>query len=585
MLPGCTDVIAIPNRFGLPDLGLGLGLRAVHHDAIERDRPPIGWFEVITDNALAQQGAYRARLHRLRETWPLVLHGVTLDIGGVRPLDMAYVRAIAHLADELRAPWVSDHLCWTGHDDLQTHDLLPVPYTRPLLDWIVDRVRRVQDVLQRPLVLENPSSYLAFRCTSMTEWDFMAELVDRADCGLLLDLNNVVVAAHNHGFATEDWLAAVPWERVTQFHVAGHTTFDGYKFDSHIGPVPPAVWDLWAEAQCRSGGRATLLEWDDAIPDLATVWRAAQQGLGRVPWWNPRPVLPGDLAPPDGPSPPRTVPAERPRVAVPAVEAEAFAWMAAEIVRGPGSGRAPARAFVVDAPPLPAADRIDIHRSMYCARTQVALQQDFPATAAGCGTAAFDALCHGYRQAYPSRSWALEAYGAAFADYLAGLTGTAAVAPWLVDLARLERARTEAWLAAEVSPVEPAALLAVPQERAGDVVLTFAPAVRILDLAWEVAAFADADPPGKRAGTIAAAAAAASHVLVARCRYRIVQRTLGAGEALLLRGLAAGQSLAQAAGAVGAYGADAAAEVARDLPRWLQAAAADGAIVGVALLG
>ncbi|MSP90440.1 MAG: DUF692 family protein [Myxococcales bacterium] len=572
---------AIASRFGFPDLGLGLGLRAVHHAAIERSRPPVAWFEVITDNALAQRGAYRARLHRLRAHWPLVLHGVSLDIGGVRPLDLAYVRAIGKLADELRVPWVSDHVSWTGHGDLQTHDLLPVPYTRALLDWIVDRVAQVQDVLGRPLVLENPSSYVKFRCTTLTEWDFLAELVARADCALLLDLNNVVVAAHNHGFDPQDWLAAVPWDRVAQFHVAGHTTFDAYKFDSHIGPVPPSVWDLWADAQRRTGGRATLLEWDDATPDLDTVWQEALRGLDRVPWWDPHPAPPPQLAACAAAGSQRGGEPGREAPAWPAVEAELFAWMNAEVVGGRGAGGQVASRYVFDAPGLPADARIEIHRSMYRERTRQALADDFPATVAGLGAERFAAVCAEHRREHPSRSWALEAYGAAFPAFLASRQGDSAVPPWLVDLARLERARTEAWLAAEVASLEPAALFALPPERAGEVTLTFAPAFRIVDLAWDVAALA-CDPD---AAAGAAPLAFGRQVLLARSRFRIVQRPLHPLEAALLRALAAGQSLGQAALAVAAGSAGADIDLATDLPRWLQAAAADGAVVGVALMG
>jgi uncharacterized protein (UPF0276 family) len=562
-MPAVAD---IANRFGLPDLGLGLGLRAPHHADILAQRPPVGWFEVMTDNALANPGPYREVLHDLRRTYPLVLHGVTLDIGGTRPLDEGYVRAIARLADELDAAWVSDHLCWTGHGDRQTHDLLPVPYTRPLLAWIADRVRRVQDCLGRPLVLENPSSYMVFRCSTMPEWEFFWELADRADCALLLDVNNVHVSAANHGFRADEWLAAVPWERVVQLHVAGHTVAPTHLFDSHIGPVPDAVWQLWAEVQRRTGGRATLLEWDDEIPPFAAVWHEAQRGLPLVDGCWPRESPARNAA--SKPIEPRSVEVGAPPL--PGEEDALYRWLLAEIVDGKGQGGAPAESYVLPSPTLQPDDRVEIHRAMYRARTLLALEQDFPATRMALGDEVFAQVASSYRVCHPSRHWALESYGAAFATFLAR---PGEIPSWICDLARLEQARTVAWLAAPTPLLDPAAAAAVPPARVADLRLQFAISFELLRVDHEVA---DAWPgpstqaPPRQSQTIA----------VSRRKRTVLHRAVPPAEAELLQRMAAGSKLGEAVAAVvAAHGAAVGAELGGWLRRWAE----DGAVTSLHL--
>jgi hypothetical protein len=256
------------NRFGLPNLGVGLGLRTVHYADIVRDRPPVDWFEVLSENYMQTAGRPLDFLDAVAEHYPVVLHGVSLSIGSTDPLDRAYLTELRALRERTRARWVSDHLCWTGVAGKNTHDLLPLPYTEESLRHVVDRVRAVQDVLGAPLALENPSTYVEHAGASMREWEFLARLADEADCALLLDVNNVFVSAYNHGFDPATYLAAVPFDRVVQFHVAGHTDHGTHIIDSHIGPVPEAVWELLGQAYRRSEA-SVLLEWDAEIPSFA----------------------------------------------------------------------------------------------------------------------------------------------------------------------------------------------------------------------------------------------------------------------------------------------------------------------------
>jgi uncharacterized protein len=256
------------NRFGLPDLGVGLGLRTVHYADIVGQRPAVDWFEVLSENYMQTAGRPLHFLDAIAEHYPVVLHGVSLSIGSADPLDRAYLTELRALRDRTRARWVSDHLCWTGVAGKNTHDLLPLPYTDECLRHVVDRVRAVQDFLGAPLALENPSTYVEHAGASMREWEFLARLADEADCALLLDVNNVFVSAYNHGFDPATYLAAMPFDRVVQLHVAGHTDHGTHIIDSHIGPVPDPVWELFGQAHRRSGGASVLLEWDAEIPSF-----------------------------------------------------------------------------------------------------------------------------------------------------------------------------------------------------------------------------------------------------------------------------------------------------------------------------
>jgi uncharacterized protein len=256
------------NRFGLPNLGTGLGLRTVHYSHILEAQPVVDWFEIISDNYLSTAGRPLEFLEEIAARYPIVMHGVSLSIGSTDPLNVGYVRELRALAERIGARWISDHLCWTGIAGRNTHDLLPMPYTEASLRHVVDRTRAVQDLLGAPLVLENPSTYVEFAGNTMSEWDFLARVADEADCGLLLDVNNVYVSSRNHGFEAMHYLDALPFERVVQVHIAGHTDHGTHIIDSHVGPVVDPVWRLLAVAQARTGGVATLLEWDAEIPSF-----------------------------------------------------------------------------------------------------------------------------------------------------------------------------------------------------------------------------------------------------------------------------------------------------------------------------
>jgi len=254
-----------------PPLGFGLGLRVDHYEAILAGNPPVDWFEVLTENYLVPGGKPLHYLMRMRERFPLVMHGVSLSIGSTAPLDRQYLRQLKALAERVQPAWISDHLCWTGVAGRNTHDLLPLPYTEEALDNVVERVRTVQDFLGRRILLENVSSYVAFRDSRLSEWQFLAEIAQRADCLILLDVNNIYVSAVNHEFDPLEYLHAVPAARVQQIHLAGHENHGDYLVDTHDTEVPDPVWRLYAAAVRRFGRVSTMIERDDHIPPLAEL--------------------------------------------------------------------------------------------------------------------------------------------------------------------------------------------------------------------------------------------------------------------------------------------------------------------------
>jgi uncharacterized protein len=261
----------MPNRFNIPNLGVGVGLRTVHYARILESRPAVDWFEVLSENYMQTQGRPLHYLDAVSAHYPVVMHGVSLSIGSTDPLDERYLRALRDLRDRSGARWVSDHLCWTGVAGKNIHDLLPMPYTEDALRHVVDRVRHVQDVLGGPLALENPSTYVEFASASMPEWEFLARLAEEADCAILLDVNNVFVSSYNHGFDPQQYLRGLAFDRVVQLHVAGHTDHGTHIVDSHIGPVVDDVWRLLGQAYRLAGGVSVLLEWDAEIPSFEEV--------------------------------------------------------------------------------------------------------------------------------------------------------------------------------------------------------------------------------------------------------------------------------------------------------------------------
>jgi uncharacterized protein (UPF0276 family) len=269
-----------------PFEGFGLGMRPPHYARYLTGEAPVDFVEIISENFMVRGGRPLAVLDQVREHYPVAMHGVSLSIGSAGGPNIHYLARLKALADRVRPLWVSDHLCWTGIDGLNTHDLLPIPLTEEALGRVCANIRDVQDMLERPLLLENASTYLTFADDGLTEWDFLAEMCDATGCHLLLDVNNIHVSATNHGFDPLAYIQAIPADRVRQMHLAGHTPGrDGLLIDTHDQPVPDPVWALYDAACQRFGPRATMIERDDHIPpldDLLAELESARVVAGRA---------------------------------------------------------------------------------------------------------------------------------------------------------------------------------------------------------------------------------------------------------------------------------------------------------------
>lgn len=259
------------------NLGFGLGLRPAHYEDLLRERPRVDWLEVLTENYLVPGGKPLYYLDRLRCDYPMVMHGVSLSIGSTDPLNLDYLAQLKRLSARVEPLWISDHLCWTGVAGRNLHDLMPLPYTDKAALHVATRVARVQEFLGQRILLENVSSYVTYRASDMQEWEFLAEVARRADCLILLDVNNIYVSSYNHGFDPLAYLDGVPAERVRQIHLAGHENYGDYIIDTHDAAIVDPVWDLYAEAVRRFGAVATMIERDDRIPPLAELVAELEQ--------------------------------------------------------------------------------------------------------------------------------------------------------------------------------------------------------------------------------------------------------------------------------------------------------------------
>lgn len=402
----------------------GLGLRTAHYADFLASPQPVDWLEIITDNFLVDGGKPRAMLERFRADYPMAMHGVALSLGGTDPLDMDYLRRVRRLADRVQPMWVSEHLCWTGQGGRVLHDLYPLPYTEECARHLVARIRQAQDVLGRRLVLENVSSYVRYRSSEATEWDFLAHVADEADCDLLVDVNNIHVSSVNHGFDAETYLAALPVHRVRQIHLAGHSRQGDFLIDTHDHPVAPAVWALYAQACRRFGPVATMIERDDDIPPLAELLQELDQAravarevlsLGRrsgeaVAAW---PAWPGALdAPP-----------------LEAVQTE----LAEMVLASAAPEQTPAA--LDPAGPLPGLRGAQVYHHAYRARLQDALADSFPCLHTYLGDTQFAELARWHAEELPPRVRNLGRYGA---ELPARLAARHPQHPEVAELAALE---------------------------------------------------------------------------------------------------------------------------------------------------
>lgn len=263
------------SNHSIPNLGIGIGLRIPHYEDIFQHQPDIDWFEIISENFMVEGGKPLENLYKILERYPVVQHGVSLAIGSPDPLDFDYLKKLKALTKITKTPWVSDHLCWGRLPGAHYHDLLPLPYTKEVIQYVAERARIVQDYLELPFALENLSSYVAFCKDEMPEWEFYSAVVEKADIYMMLDVNNIYVSSRNHGFEPKQYYDNIPLERVIQIHLAGHSDYDAYVLDTHDNYVRDEVWGIYAEVYPRTKGVSTLLEWDDNFVSFQQTWDEA----------------------------------------------------------------------------------------------------------------------------------------------------------------------------------------------------------------------------------------------------------------------------------------------------------------------
>lgn len=559
----------------LPFLGHGVGLRVPHYEQALAGGLDVDWVELISENFFAGGGRPRAVLERVRRDLPLGFHGVSLGIGSLGPIGPSYLRQLKELADRFEPAWLSDHLCWGHFDGQFSHDLLPLPYTEEALQHVVERVRRVQDVLRRRLLLENVSSYVAFAHSQMPEWEFLSEVARRADCLILLDLNNILVSAHNHGFPPEQYLAGVPGERVQQLHLANHSSLATHKFDDHRGPVPEAVWRLADAAWRRFGPVSSLIEWDEDVPSWQVLRaeqreaaRRAQQVLGEAP---SAPREPPWSAPAVAEAPGSETPAAPRLREVQELFFRALCWptgVAGFLLHSSVEvGRAFQQTFVGQAG-FDSVQRLDVYANSYFYRLLGALREMFPRLCWLSGDVAFHDLVTDYVLACPSREPDLRRFGERLPEFMRA-HALAERWPLLVEAALLDSALDAALDARDSSLLREAELSRIPLDQWSELCFTFTPATACLRARWDLERLVEAYGQGERDQALALAPASAPRLwIVGRRDQRTYFRVAGRAEAIALDVLWAGETFGAACEALERAGSDP-AELVVALRRWL----------------
>ncbi len=541
-------------------LGHGVGLRVPHYGRALQGGLDVDWVEVITENFFGGGGRPWAVLEALRRELPVVFHGVSLGIGSLDGRHEAYLERVKPLAAAFEPAWLSDHLCWSSFGGHFSHDLLPLPYTEEALRRVVENVGRVQEVLGREILLENVSSYVGYNASQMPEWQFLSEVALRSGCFILLDLNNIIVSAHNHGFSPRDYLQGVPAHKVRQYHLANHTDLGTHKLDDHRGAVPGAVWELFEAAVQRFGPVSSLIEWDEDVPSWDRL-RAEQREAGRRAFEVLQHACPelGLAQGAMGAQPSKTVPGRVPELQSRTVTADAPTLEQAQrlffraITWPEGSRDFLARAdagtqrelehVFASSEAFDRVERLDVYADAYFYRLLSALAEVFPRLAYLAGSVQFHNLITDYVLDYPSIAPDLRRLGDRLPEFVRGHERCANAA-LLADLASLERALGWSLDCPEGGRVSRAELEAVPIESWPGLCLVLAQPSRRIETEWDLVAIAGLCDRAERDAALALAPEARPcSVLVGRTGLRGYLRRLGAGEARALAGFHAGSCL------------------------------------------
>ncbi len=459
----------------LPQLGFGLGLRTPHYAHIFEHRPPVDWFEIISENFMDTDGRAKRNLARIREHYPVVMHGVALSIGTVDPLNSEYLTKLKALIDITEPAWVSDHLCWTGIAHKNTHDLLPVPYTEEALAHIVSRIQHVQEVLQRPIALENPSTYLEFKTSHIPEAEFIAEMAKQSDCHLLLDVNNVYVSCYNHRLDAKAYIDALPLDRVIQVHLSGHSNMGTHIIDTHDDFVVDEVWALYKYATHKAGRTFnTMVEWDDKVPQFDVLFAEltkAKAAAKDAQNYHPLPNLAQIQTP---------YTANR---VTPLVDAQQVMQNAilesAQHVSAPDDWIRAKQEFS-------AADQLDVYRNAYRYRLRDVTAEDYPVLQHYLGEDTFHHLIKTFVEDTPSQHFNVGRYAAQLPGFVARHHTDDQFAH---ELAILENAVAQLTDPAETTPLTASNLVGITPESLMERVLQPRTALQLFSFSYTVNAY------------------------------------------------------------------------------------------------
>ncbi len=540
-----------------PRLGCGVGLRPKHYPVITSEWPKVDWFEAITENYMDSGGRPAAVLEQIRSRYPIALHGVALSIGSMDPLNEQYLTRLQNLAERIQPAIVSDHLCWSGAGGEQLHDLLPLPFTEEAIRHVVSRVQHVQDRLKRPILLENVSTYVTFRHAQMPEWVFLAEIARRSGCGILLDLNNIYVNACNHGFDAAAYIDAVPVSKIGQFHLAGHTDMGKFLFDTHSAPVIAPVWDLYRRALQRCGPAATLLEWDENIPDwprLEEECRRALEIYAEFEHTEPAAEIETSMA------------SHPPTAQNPGKPLREIQGMIKSYIQ-PAARKPKDKIFNAQGGE-PGEARMAVYAGGYLARIHESLCEVYETVRKILGADDFMQLAEAYAVQYPSRDYNLTHAGRHLPKLLRESKAPAILKrPYLTELARLEWLLSEAFHAFDETAFDHAQMARIAPEAWEETRIFFQPSVRLFESDWPVLTLWQE----RGIETIQEfQVAAPQQVLIGRRGTQVRCEILAPFQYALIEGLLSGQTLGKVCERLAEESAEADLPVTEWFARWVQ---------------
>ncbi len=534
------------------DVGCGVGLRSQHYPVITEIWPPMDWFEAVSENYMDTGGRPIHILEKVRQHYPVALHGTALSIGSIDPLNQDYLARLKNLIDRIEPFIVSDHLCWSGAEGEALHDLLPLPFTEEALRHIVERVQKVQDRIGRKILLENVSSYLTYRHSTITEWEFLTQTARRSGCGILLDLNNLYVNAVNHQFDPYEYLNSIPGELIGQFHLAGHTDMGAFLFDTHSAEVIDPVWELYRRALKLWGRIPALIEWDDHIPPferLAQEAETARKIYAEIPLRHP------EGQGPEGSQILRRLSTDR--QAQNDGQAEEFTmtnisltevqrWFKTQVqpFEKKNSLSVPVEKILNPQGGAEGKERLSVYANGYLVRIAESLKETYEAVYHVAGQERFSELADAYARRYPSKSYNLNDAGRHFPEFLKDVTRHTTPFPFLSDLARLEWCIWQAFHAFDETPLDPEKIKGISLEDWENCRIIFQPSAKLAALHWSVLNLwlARYQLPEIRTEELARS----QRILIGRNGDQVRCELLDVHQYRLLEGLLAGQSLGEA---------------------------------------